>query len=460
MYHIKENFTLLNRTDYFLLLSFFFEVLSESIVQSNLLFYLTENLNVSYGTTVLILAGVSGAESAVVILFGRVFDTYPHSGPLRILSYANPIRIASILCLLAIEVIWGINKEENRLILPLVSFILIAFFGIGDGCTALVFSLTIAEKTEKERDRKSVLWGLDRIRSILFSLQYGLLNLAIILSSLITYLWRSRFAYNIKLGNDAILLTGIWIWLASTAFASWLSIRLPARMHRRKSIKSFTGLAPVPPTSILKELGSLQMHQFIMLWLAMLGVLATFSQLSMTTPKYLVFRHDLVAEFALMQIINPGIIVLLTLILPFIPGIHRLSSVTWLIIGTTVQGLSPLWEWALGGTIKGTILFLVQFTIGEAVGIPNLGSIQLSIIPPGTVGLYKSIAQIPAIALGFSSNALSATFMSLLCTDAIVCKQDSAPLIWLCVSILCLATPISLLVYYYGTRRTDADDTI
>jgi len=157
----------------------------------------------------------------------------------------------------------------------------------------------------------------------------------------------------------------------------------------------------------------------------------------------------------LLQIINPAIIVVLTSILPCIPFMRRRSTITLLLMGTILQATSSLWIWLLGGTITGVVLYLVQFTMGEAIGWPHLGDFQLSIIPKGSIGFYRAVGQLPTILLNFGNNALSAAYLTWFCADAKRCKEDNAPWLWFCVSLLAIATPLSLVIYYTGILKPE-----
>ncbi len=174
---------------------------------------------------------------------------------------------------------------------------------------------------------------------------------------------------------------------------------------------------------------------------AMAGIYCVYVQLEDTLPQVMIRRFGLTSGFALLQAINPAILLVLAAVIPFLPIIGQVSVVTRLVVGTLIQALAPLWatfieaEWAV-------VLFLVQFSIGEAFAIPMINEYAMKLAPRGEEALYTSMASAPRVIGRAASLILSTGLLQAFCPLAASCTPA---LVWLIVALIGLTTPLTLL---------------
>src|SRR5208337_138880 len=123
--------------------------------------------------------------------------------------------------------------------------------------------------------------------------------------------------------------------------------------------------------------------------------------------------------------INPAMLTVLAFAIPFVPWLGRLAVVPRLIGGTLVQALSPLWAALFDGQWP-IVVFLVQFSLGEAVAIPMIQEYAMKVAPKGEEALYSSMASVPKLVGRVASLALSAVLLDAFCPAAGAACADPA----------------------------------
>jgi hypothetical protein len=213
------------------------------------------------------------------------------------------------------------------------------------------------------------------------------------------------------------------------------------------------------------------------IYMAMLGILTfvklTFYVFHVMFPTYAtrVFGYDF-PVVSLFGTLNPAMIVFLV---PLVSVLTiKIRSYTMLIIGTTLSALSVFICFlpdniasAIGNTWFGTwifdywveapvgnqdpfvislVLFIIVFTIGEAIWSPRLMQFSAEIAPRGKEGAYISLAVLP-----YFLGKIGATMMADILTERyFAADMTSFPdheISWLWIALMCLISPVGMVVF-------------
>lgn len=212
-------------------------------------------------------------------------------------------------------------------------------------------------------------------------------------------------------------------------------------------------------------------------YMAMLGILTfvklTFYVFHVMFPTYAtrVFGYDF-PVVSLFGTLNPAMIVFLVPLISILSV--KISSYTMLIVGTTLSALSVFICFLpdsvagmIGDTWFGTwlfdywveapvgnqdpfvislVLFIVVFTIGEAIWSPRLMQFSAEIAPRGKEGAYIALAVLP-----YFLGKIGATVMADILTEryfaASMTEFPSHEYSWLWIAIMCLISPLGMIVF-------------
>lgn len=212
-------------------------------------------------------------------------------------------------------------------------------------------------------------------------------------------------------------------------------------------------------------------------YMAMLGILTfvklTFYVFHVMFPTYAtrVFGYDF-PVVSLFGTLNPAMIVFLVPLISILSV--KISSYTMLIVGTTLSALSVFicflpdsMASMIGDTWFGTwlfdywveapvgnqdpfvislVLFIVVFTIGEAIWSPRLMQFSAEIAPRGKEGAYIALAVLP-----YFLGKIGATVMADILTEryfaASMTEFPSHEYSWLWIAIMCLISPLGMIVF-------------
>ena len=213
------------------------------------------------------------------------------------------------------------------------------------------------------------------------------------------------------------------------------------------------------------------------IYMAMLGILTfvklTFYVFHVMFPTYAirVFGSDF-PVVSLFGTLNPAMIVFLVPLVSVLTV--KVRSYTMLIVGTTLSAVSVFICFipdsvatAIGNTAFGTwvfdywveapvggqdpfvislLLFIVVFTIGEAIWSPRLMQFSAEIAPRGKEGAYIALAVLP-----YFLGKIGATVMADILTDKYFAREMVAypdhELSWLWIAIMCLISPIGMILF-------------
>lgn len=213
------------------------------------------------------------------------------------------------------------------------------------------------------------------------------------------------------------------------------------------------------------------------IYMAMLGILTfvklTFYVFHVMFPTYAirVFGDDF-PVVSLFGTLNPAMIVFLVPLVSLMTV--KVRSYTMLIIGTTLSAVSVFICFipdsvasAVGNTWFGTfvfdywveapaggqdpfvislLLFIIVFTIGEAIWSPRLMQFSAEIAPRGKEGAYIALAVLP-----YFLGKIGATVMADILTEKYFARGMTTypehEMSWLWIAIMCLISPIGMILF-------------
>ena len=226
------------------------------------------------------------------------------------------------------------------------------------------------------------------------------------------------------------------------------------------------------------------------IYMAMLGILTfvklTFYVFHVMFPTYAirVFGADF-PVVSLFGTLNPAMIVFAVPLVSILTV--RIKSYPMLMFGTALSALSVFicfipesWALAVGNTWFGTfvydywveapmgnqdpfvislLLFIIVFTIGEAIWSPRLMQFSAEIAPRGKEGAYISLAILP-----YFLGKVAATVMADILTEEYfrsdMVTYPEHELSWLWIAVMCLLSPIGMILFKGTFNQSEkmADD--
>lgn len=470
--------SLLTRRDWTVLTLSALDIFSEAQSAQILVLFLSTNLGTDNQLGHWSLALIRFVQGLFIFLFGNYLRVWPGDGPLRALVYGNALQVVFLAVLVAAALL-GVGLVGYGVVLCLA---LILYAG-GEAMGSVAFSLTYMKLCSDAPPQK---------QTAMMSWDYALMNMAIAAGgSGIPLLWRWVFAaeqlpvWFSQYGptgvawaesmansgsagaNVACLVSGMVSWIASSTLLFVYHRRLAREMPdvyppAKADVEEF--FKPKPCVDLWaqhkEQLRAPGMGLFVLVTAGvMFGILNAFVDLGLVLPKYLIWRHGQVTWFPLFTAINPLLITILApLVLLLINNpAYQLIQIT---LGTLLQATAPFWAVYLQPPLVGIVVFLVQFTIGEAISMPQFRDYRLRLIgDPRFLPYATAIVQLPLLVAGATQTALSGFLLDRYCAGPGDCPAGRAELVWLVVAAIALTTPIGFLLVGAAThRREDEDD--
>jgi hypothetical protein len=464
---------LLTKRDWTFLALQSLDVFAESQSSGALLsLFLAENMHADNALGYWSLALLRLVQGLYVFLFGNYLSIWPRDGPLRALVYGNCMQIVYILTLAMVSLF----APSSLLTYGLVLCLGLVLFAGGEAMGSVAFRQTVSALCDGRADV---------VQTALMNWSYSLGNVAIAGgASGVPLVWRWVFsserlptwfargwdttwwpapitdvaagiASSGTLGaNVATLLTSVVCWTVSTTllyrFHRQLA-HLPEYRPSEADVAAF--LKPKPCAELWARHRQQLRDRGVLLYVLvssaiMFGVLNVFTDLGLVLPKYLIWRHGQQDWFPLYTAINPLLIaVLVPVVLVVVVTRVGCLAIAWvLVVGTSVQATAPLWVVVFPSSTVGTVVFLVQFTVGEAIAMPQYNDYLLSLVKRGNRLAYAhAIVQLPAMVGAVAQTLLSGALLNGFCADAASCSREAAataPYLWLVVSLLACTTPL------------------
>ncbi len=212
-------------------------------------------------------------------------------------------------------------------------------------------------------------------------------------------------------------------------------------------------------------------------YMAMLGILTfvklTFYVFHVMFPTYAirVFGEDF-PVVSLFGTLNPAMIVFLVPLVSILTV--KVRSYSMLMVGTTLSAVSVFicfmpdaWALAIGNTWFGTwifdywveapignqdpfvislIVFIMVFTIGEAIWSPRLMQFSAEIAPRGKEGAYIALAVLPYFLGKIGATVMADILTGQYFAEGMVEFPDHE-MSWLWIAIMCLLSPIGMILF-------------
>lgn len=213
------------------------------------------------------------------------------------------------------------------------------------------------------------------------------------------------------------------------------------------------------------------------IYMAMLGILTfvrlTFYVFHVMFPTYAlrVFGADF-PVVSLFGTLNPAMIVFLVPLVSILT--IKVRSYTMLMVGTTLSALSVFicfmpeaWALGLGDTWFGTwifdywvespvggqdpfvislVVFIMVFTVGEAIWSPRLMQFSAEIAPRGKEGAYIALAVLPYFLGKVGATVMADILTGQYFAEGMVEFPDHE-MSWLWIAIMCLISPLGMIVF-------------
>jgi POT family proton-dependent oligopeptide transporter len=262
-----------------------------------------------------------------------------------------------------------------------------------------------------------------------FSLLYALLNGGIVAESLVSPLIRERS------GPQGVVLLCVGI-----SVAGLLTHVLFFPGNQGASVVAES------PTKSKGRAGwrehALANPRFLFFIFILLGVRTLFAHQWLTLPSYVIraYPKEVGARFEWISGLNPFIILFGT---PLVAQLTRkVNVVTMMIWGTLVSALATGLLVA-GPHTSALVLYVVFFSIGEALWSSRFFEFVAKSAPPDRVGAYMGVAMIPWFVAKTTTGLYSGSMLAWLCPQS---GPQRTGLMWLIYGAIGMTSPVGLIL--------------
>jgi len=272
-----------------------------------------------------------------------------------------------------------------------------------------------------------------RTATIGYSLLYSIMNLGIVAENFVSPFVRGRF------GIDGVFwlciyITGLML-ISQVAFFT-------RRVEQTDRVMIDAPKLEGPKLSIKQRLQELPFlnPRFLFFIFVLLPVRTLFAHQWLTLPHYVMraFPAAVGARYEWFQGLNPFVIVIFV---PLIAAFTRKAKVlTMMIIGTTLSA-AVTFILVPGPHLSTLILYVVLFSLGEAVWSSRFLEYVADIAPPGKVGAYMGIAGVPWFMAKFTTGFYSGFMLERFCPEGGLLDTGT---MWLIYGIIACISPIGL----------------
>lgn len=272
-----------------------------------------------------------------------------------------------------------------------------------------------------------------RTATIGYSLLYSIMNLGIVAENFVSPFVRGRFGID-GVFWMCIYITGLML-ISQVAFFT-------RRVEQTDRVMTDAPKPEGPKLSIKQRLQELPFlnPRFLFFIFVLLPVRTLFAHQWLTLPHYVMraFPAAVGARYEWFQGLNPFVIVIFV---PLIAAFTRKAKVlTMMIIGTTLSA-AVTFILVPGPNLSTLILYVVLFSLGEAVWSSRFLEYVADIAPPGKVGAYMGIAGVPWFMAKFTTGFYSGFMLERFCPEG--GPLDTGTM-WLIYAIIACISPIGL----------------
>lgn len=287
-----------------------------------------------------------------------------------------------------------------------------------------------------------------RLASMGFSVLYALMNLGIVVESFFSPFIRSKAGLN--LGYGAVI--GL---MAAITFAQLIIhvIFFPKTGEPTAS----SGQAEAGPIGAQSDEGPanpLADSRFLFFIFILLPVRTLFAHQWLTIPGYITrcFDQAVGDRFEWFNMINPAVIfVAVPIICHLTARVHVLKM---MIAGTTVSALATFCL-SLPPDVGRLVAYLWIFSLGEALWASRFLEYVAKIAPPGRLGAYMGVANLPWFLAKFTTGLYSGYMLTHYIPAGDATRHPEA--LWTVYGFIACISPIGLLLAYPWLRAGDKE---
>jgi POT family proton-dependent oligopeptide transporter len=274
-----------------------------------------------------------------------------------------------------------------------------------------------------------------RTATIGYSLLYSIMNLGIVAENFVSPFVRAEFGIS-GVYWMCIFITGLLLISQTTLFTR--------RVEATDRVVTEAAEPEGPKLTVwqkMKELPFLN-PRFLFFIFVLLPVRTLFAHQWLTLPHYVMraFPAAVGARYEWFQGLNPFIIVIFV---PLIAAMTRQVKVlTMMIIGTSLSA-AVTFILVPGPHLSTLILYVVLFSLGEAVWSSRFLEYVADVAPAGKVGAYMGIAGVPWFLAKFTTGFYSGFMLERFCPEG---GPFDTGTMWLIYAIIASMSPLGLLV--------------
>ncbi len=193
--------------------------------------------------------------------------------------------------------------------------------------------------------------------------------------------------------------------------------------------------------------------RFVFFIFMLLPVRTLFAHQWLTMPNYVLRAYDPAVAAKMEWIVNWVNPLIVFFGVPTITALTKKKDVyTMMIIGTAVSAI-PTFLLCLGPRLPILLLYLVVFSIGEALWSARFLEYASELAPEGRVAQYMGLANVPWILAKFTTGLYSGWMMKHYCPK--VGPKDTETM-WLIYGLIAISSPIGLILARGWVKRGEA----
>ncbi|CAN5702710.1 hypothetical protein BH09MYX1_BH09MYX1_16480 [soil metagenome] len=295
-----------------------------------------------------------------------------------------------------------------------------------------------------------------------YALMYAAFNLAIVAIGFISPPVRGHWDDAAKAGTSSVNGVGAvgFACVAISAIALFLMLVLFTKKKEAEAIRAVEH-RDIANQSMLRRMygyfigtkaepSPFRDARFVFFIFMLLPVRTLFAHQWLTMPNYVLRAYDpaIAAKMEwIVNIVNPVIVVFGV---PTITALTKKRDVyTMMIIGTTVSAV-PTFLLCLGPKLPILLLYLVIFSIGEALWSARFIEYASELAPEGRVAQYMGLANVPWILAKGTTGLYSGWMLERYCPKV---GPQHTETMWLIYGLIALATPIGLVLARGWVKR-------
>jgi hypothetical protein len=421
--------------------------LASTLTLETALMLLMENLRLPHDTATMLIGIVGFTVTLFSIGAARAVDRLPTLW----LPFGASLGAVALRIVMALVIALGLDSSVTVVAVALCFMAVMALDGV-----LVAQPLTIY--LNGQIARQTLVSGSDDDggSARIFGLRYSLTNLAALVGTLGYDVLRT-YAPTVNEANILAQLLGLVASIVTVGI-----IGLAVALTPAAPLKPFSATpAPLRPKSdsssnacrhFLSFVGDRTLWRFSAFCLLLLGTSSIFRHIDQTLAPVMQRLFDSKVHFALIQAINPALVIVLA---PLMQWLTEKRSGYWVIVtGTFLSGLSLVPLVIAGGAPRHAsarvvdyvpyAVFMALFSLGESLWSARFTKYTLDAAPPEDKAFYFAVSSIPQLLARLVAAWHSAWLVSHYCPSSDACAPRY---LWLTVWLISLITPVALTLF-------------